>query len=237
MIGVVGDGIEAVVAGLEAAGESTRTGPPERILAADPEVIVAVGGAVADLVADRGAPEVPVVTVDAGEAFPDIADPAAAVAALRAGCRDTVAYPVFGVAVGGGHAGYALLDAMVVTTGPGRISEFRIDASGELGSFRADGVVVATPAGSHGYARSAGGPRLRPGSDAAAVAPVAAFTMSPDRWVVGLDVTIEITSQRDVPLSLLVDDERTAIDPERTVTVTKRGSIDVIAADPGADGS
>ena len=234
MIGVVGDGTDAVAAAIDDGGEHVRTGPPGRVLAADPDAVVAVGPpALSELVRDRGVSDAPILAVDAGGAFPDVGDPADAVADFRAGRLGTVPYPVFGVTVGDRHVGNAVFDAMVVTTDPARISEFRIASGGKLGSIRADGVVVATPAGSHGYARSAGGPRLRPGSGAAAVVPVAAFTMSPDRWVVGLDDPVEITNERDVPVSVLLDDERTDPDADCAVSVAATGAIDVVSPDAG----
>jgi NAD+ kinase len=233
MIGVVGGEAEAITAALEATGASVRAGAPEQVLGGDLDALVAAGAPVlSDLLRDRPVPEMPVLVVDAGEGFPGTDGPAAAAADLGAGRYTTIEYPVFGVAVGGEHVGNAVLDTMVVTSDPGRISEFRITSDAELGAVRADGVVVATPAGSHGYARSAGGPRLRRGSGVAAVVPVAAFTMTLDRWVVELDATIEIASERDVPVSLLLDDERMELRPECTVTVTASDTVDLVS--PGA---
>jgi len=232
MIGVVGDETGAVTAALEAGGTPWRTGAPASVLGADPDAIVAVGtSAVTGLVGGDRVPDVPILAVDAGDGFPVTDEVAASVAALRAGRYTTVDNPVFRVSVAGDHAGYAVLDAMVVTSDPGRISEYRVASDAELGTVRADGVAVATPAGSHGYARSAGGPLLRPGSAAIAVVPVAAFTMSPDRWVVDLEETVEIAGKRDVPVSLLVDDERREIRPNRPVTVTASDSISLVVPD------
>jgi hypothetical protein len=52
--------------------------------------------------------------------------------------------------------------------------------------------------------------------------------MSPDQWVVGLDTPVEITSERDVPVSLLLDHERRRLRPGRTVTVTAVDAIDLV---------
>ena len=230
MIGVVGADTGAVTAALEASGTTPHAGPPESIVDSDPEAIVAVGSSAMMSLADGGRiPDAPVLAVDAGEGFPDMGSVPDAMAALCAGRYTTVDHPVLRVSVGGDHAGHAVFDAMVVTGEPGRISEFRITADADLGTVRADGIVVATPAGSHGYARSAGGPRLRPESGAAAVVPVAAFTMSPERWVVGLDASVDISSERSVPLSLLIDDRRTAIADDDSVTAVARESISLVA--------
>jgi NAD+ kinase len=229
MIGVVGDATDTVTTALETAGKTVRSGTAGRVADGDLDAIVAVGGpALTALVGDGRVPEIPVLAVGAGPGFLDTGDVADAAGALGRGDYVTVDHPVFGVAVGDEHAGNAVADVMVVTSDPGSISEFRIGSGTEIDRVRADGVVVATPAGSHGYARSAGGPRLHPGVDAAAVVPVAAFTMSPDQWVVGLDAPVEITSERDVPVSLLLDHERRRLRPGRTVTVTAVDAIDLV---------
>jgi NAD+ kinase len=206
MIGVVGGDSGAVTAALEAVGETPLVGTPDRVLEANPDAVVTIGrAAIASLVRDRPVPESPVLAVAAGEGFPDVGvattpERGGPIADLAAGRYTTVEYPVLGVDVGAERLGNAVFDTMVVTRDPGRISEFRVVSETELGAVRADGVVVATPAGSHGYARSAGGPRLRGESGTAVVVPVGAFTMSPDRWVVGLDSPGELTSERDVPV-------------------------------------
>jgi NAD+ kinase len=234
MIGVVGTDAGAITAALDASGESTRSGTPEYVLEGDPDAVVAVGTSpVSDLLRDRPIPDVPILAVVAGDGFPAVADLTDAVANLGAGRYTTVEYPVFGIAAGGTHVGNAVFDTMVVTSDPGRISEFRIVSESELGAVRADGVIVATPAGSHGYVRAAGGPRLCPGTDVAVVVPIAAFTMSPDQWVVGLDAPVTITSERDVPVSLLLDDERRELHPDHSVTVAVRDTIAFVSPEIG----
>lgn len=232
MIGVVGHATDAVTAAVEATGADAVSGSPECVFDDDPEAVVAVGtSALRGLVHGGKVPDIPVLAVEAGHGFPDTGDTLNGVTALVNGDYATIDHPVFGVAVGDEHAGNAVIDVMVVTSDPGRISEFRITAGTEIGGIRADGVVVATPVGSHRYARSAGGPRLRPGVDAAAVVPVAAFTMSSDQWVVGLDAPVEITSERDVPMSLLLDDERRSLSQGSTVTVTAVDTIGLVVSD------
>ncbi|WP_394351524.1 hypothetical protein [Halobacterium bonnevillei] len=52
----------------------------------------------------------------------------------------------------------------MVTAEPARISEYAVETGTErVDEVRADGVVAATPAGSHGYARDADGPLLSRG--------------------------------------------------------------------------
>jgi len=250
MIGVVGEGTDALDAALEATGTALRSGSPEDVIGADPDGIVALGEAAMIELVGGTIPDAPILAVDAGEGFPAIGDASRGVAAAGGtspggdladaveafgdGAYSTVEHPVLGVTVGAERVGTAAFDAMVVTSDPGRISEYRVDADGELCQVRADGVVVATPAGSHGYARSAGGPRMRIGADALAVVPVATFTMDSDRWVVAPDAPVEIASQRDVPVSLLLDHGRRELPPDARVTVEATGTITLAVPDsPG----
>jgi len=57
--------------------------------------------------------------------------------------------------------------------------------------------------------------------------------MSPDQWVVGLDAPVTITSERDVPVSLLLDDERRELHPDHSVTVAVRDTIAFVSPEIG----
>ena len=73
----------------------------------------------------------------------------------------------------------ALNDAVVTKGAQGRLIEFELKLDGEfVYSLRADGVIVATPTGSTGYALSAQGPILHPTLPAFALVPLAPHTLS-----------------------------------------------------------
>jgi NAD+ kinase len=153
-----------------------------------------------------------------------------ALAALAAGEATTASHALLSVSVDGDHVGRAALDAGLVTSEPARISEYSIrGASGLTESFRADGVVVATPLGSAGYGRAAGGPVLAPGTGLA-VTPVAPFATAADSWVLGDRVTLRV--ERDEgDVSLLVDDRAVQVVPSGTpVRITTDGTVDVVCA-------
>jgi len=60
----------------------------------------------------------------------------------------------------------AMNEAVIITSRPAKISQFKIHVDGKfMEDFRADGVVIATPTGSTAYAMSAGGPILDPRVD------------------------------------------------------------------------
>lgn len=121
----------------------------------------------------------------------------------------------------------AVRDCAIVTTDPARISEYRAVTEGTtLTTFRADGVVVATPLGTATYSRAAGGPRLA-ADTGLAVVPIAPFAMAADHWVVSPPLTLRV--ERDDDVSVLADGRRVASGgADLTVSVSVAGSITVV---------
>ncbi|UPV73461.1 ATP-NAD kinase [Halorussus limi] len=232
-LGIVGDGAladeirDSVEADANAVG-----GPASEAVAADREAVIAVGET-ALLETVREGVEVPVLPVDAGPGYGGVdADAAAtAVESLLADEFETVTRSVLSVAVGGERVGPAMADVMLVTAEPARISEYAVRSRGELVSrFRADGVVVSTPTGSHGYGRSAGGPILEPGTGVVGVVPVAPFAVDVDNWVVSAERPVELTVERDEgEVSLSLDDRQVrAVPPHTTVEVAEDGAVELV---------
>ncbi|MFC6973918.1 hypothetical protein ACFQL1_03350 [Halomicroarcula sp. GCM10025709] len=121
--------------------------------------------------------------------------------------------------------GRTVWDTTLVTEDAARISEFAITTPTDtIDAFRADGVVVATPAGSPGYARRVGGPVLAP-SPVAVVAPIAPFATNPDHWVVPVDELTLSVERDEATVSLLVDDDRAG-------TVARGESVTLSESDP-----
>jgi len=74
-----------------------------------------------------------------------------------------------------------------------------------VNSFRADGLIVATPTGSTAYNLSAGGPIIYPSMNAMVITPICPFTLSNRPIVVPDDSMIEIrliTEKEEVALTL-----------------------------------
>jgi NAD+ kinase len=129
----------------------------------------------------------------------------AALSALVEGRCRTVRRPLLGV-TGAGHEAVALFDVALFAAEPGRISEFALDRDGDrLATVRADGLVAATPAGSHGYARAAGGPTLGAGTGVVAVVPVAPFSAS-DATGAGVGAAPWVLDPARVALSVARDE-------------------------------
>jgi NAD+ kinase len=88
------------------------------------------------------------------------------------------------------------LNDVVVTKGAlSRVLRLEIEIAGEqLGVFSADGVVVATPAGSTAYSLSAGGPVVSPEVEALLVTPICAHTLSARPMVVPLHAEVSVSA-------------------------------------------
>jgi NAD+ kinase len=203
-----------------------------------PNLVVAVGErAVLDLAtAPPAAPVLPVggpVDADAATAGPlwiPRERTERAVAAAVAGDGRPTSHPVFGVGVDGRRVGRAVTDVSLFAAEPARISAFAVGtAGGRLGRVRADGLVVATPLGSPGYARAAGGPVLGPGAGAV-VAPVAPFATAPDVWVLSVPPALSLSVERDEgPVELVLDGElRRRVGPDDRVTVRRAADLSVL---------
>ena len=235
MIGVVGpaDAAEGLVEAISAAvaDDVVRLDAAADVPAEGPDLVVAVGErAVSDLARDGVA--VPVLAVDAGAGVDSVvASPAPGVVErfLEAGV-ETRERPVLGVAVDGERVDRGVFEAMLVTSEPSRISEYAVETPGDTDRFRADGVVVTTPAGSEGYVRALEGPVLDDDADGLAVVPVGAFDIRPTVRVVGDDATLSIRVERDEgEISLLVDGVDVGqVAPWRPVTVEVVDAIEMV---------
>jgi len=98
-----------------------------------------------------------------------------------------------------------LNDATINKSALARIVEMRVTVSGLfVSTFRADGLIVATPTGSTAYNLSAGGPIIFPSMNAMVITPICPFTLSNRPIVVPDDSVIEvrlITENEEVALT------------------------------------
>ena len=230
VVGVVGEIDDGLVDAIEDAGGQVRTGTAEAVVADAPDVVVAVGEP-ATLAVARQHPSMPVVPVDAGRGLRSVPGDAAveAAASIVAGEWTTESHPLVAVELDGERVDRALLDVTLVTSEAARISEFGVTARAtRVGQFRADGVVVATPAGTPGYARQVGTPIVAAETGVLAVAPIAPFATNPDHWLVG-DERIALTVERDeADVTLFADDRSVApVSPGETVALTTDRSVTV----------
>ena len=202
-------------------------GDADEVTTASPDWIVAEGaGALCELV--RARVDAPVLATEPSsgsetelvgggdepdewtrQAIPTVprAEIGAAVEAADAGELPAVSRTPLVVAVDDTELGRALFDVVLVTDEPATICEYSIRTANErVASVRADGVVVATPAGSYGYASAAGGPILETGTGVVTVVPIAAFVTDADHWVLDAD-GVELGVEREQPVAVVADGE------------------------------
>jgi NAD+ kinase len=100
----------------------------------------------------------------------------------------------------------ALNDVVINKTALARIIEIEAYFNGHfINSFRADGLIVATPTGSTAYNLSAGGPVIYPSMNAIVMTPICPFTLSNRPIVVPDDGQIDVrlkTEKEEVALTL-----------------------------------
>lgn len=101
-----------------------------------------------------------------------------------------------------------LNDAVVTKAGISNLISVKVELdSGDLGRYRADGILVATPTGSTAYSIAAGGPILYPEMQALILNPICPFALSHRPIVLPPDevVTIRIDETQRADLILTVD--------------------------------
>ena len=122
-----------------------------------------------------------------------------------------------------GQVPYALNEAVVITSNPGKMLHFAIFVDGvEWERLRADGVVFATPTGSTAYAMGAGGPIVHPGVNAAIIVPIAPFNLSARPTVVDInsEINLELLVTKDA--ELIIDGQfYRKIGHENRISITK----------------
>jgi NAD+ kinase len=106
----------------------------------------------------------------------------------------------------GGVVGIGINDVVVEKVDSTRLVELVVAIDGErFVSYRADGLVVATPTGSTAYSFSAGGPLVDPRVDALVMTPVASHSLFDRPLVLPPDSVIEVTVARDRLVRVNVD--------------------------------
>lgn len=101
----------------------------------------------------------------------------------------------------------ALNEIVVSSSGIAKVINLKLKIDNTLaGSFRADGMIVATPTGSTGYSLAAGGPILDAEMSAIVITPICPFTLSNRPLVTaGKQVTINVSEKQRTNTILTVD--------------------------------
>ena len=96
----------------------------------------------------------------------------------------------------------------------------RIDA-GEWMQYRSDGVVVATPVGSTGYALSAGGPIISHDVPCLSLLPICPHSFFNRALLLSRDVTIELQNASDEAISLSMDGRELCLLPPQAIVCVR----------------
>lgn len=118
---------------------------------------------------------------------------------------------------------HALNDVVVARPMAGRLLDVDLSVDGSrLATYRADGVIVATPTGSTAYALSAGGPIISPQARVMLIQPIAAHMSFRAGLVVPDESVIEMGLHGDHQATLTADGfSNAALGQNDAVTVTR----------------
>jgi NAD+ kinase len=206
---------------------------PEEQLGEVVDLAVVLGGdgtmlRAARLVADRGKP---VLGINLGQlGFLAMFSPAEAKVALGAALAGKMPRAErMRLRVTFEHAGappvvrYALNDAVLHQGAMARLIDIDAYCDGQfIASYRADGLIVATPTGSTAYNMAAGGPIVVPGQAAMTLTPICAHALTNRPLVIGASATLSMRLAGDVRGVILTVDGQWASSflPGDTVRLT-----------------
>lgn len=197
-------------------------GTPPGEIAARADLVVVLGGDGTLLLAASvlGGRAVPIVGVNVGSLgfmteIP-LAELTPVLDRVLAGDYRTEARTKLGVRLWRGEAAVVdtevLNDAVVKETALARIVDIEATIGGAyLTTYKADGLIVATPTGSTAYALSAGGPIVHPTMDAMVLAPICPHPLTQRPIVVPGDSAVALTIKGEVAHQTLTLDGYTAV--------------------------
>jgi len=121
---------------------------------------------------------------------------------------------------------FRVLNDVVISNGSlARIVEFSVLVDDQpLASYRADGLIVATPTGSTAYSLSAGGPVVEPTVQALLVSPISPHTLSNRPVVLRPEAVVRIVvAEKEKDAILTIDGQETMALAGHDVIVVRRG--------------
>jgi NAD+ kinase len=105
-----------------------------------------------------------------------------------------------------GETRNAVNDAVISQRSLARLLDLEARLDGAIiATYKADGVIVATPTGSTAYTLAAGGPILTPDLEAIALTPICPHTLTNRPLVVRPDSRLSVTNLSESPVTLTVD--------------------------------
>jgi NAD+ kinase len=124
-----------------------------------------------------------------------------------------------------GETSHGVNDVVIEKVDSQRLVELSVQIGGvDFSTYRADGLIVATPTGSTAYSFSAGGPLVSPEVEAFVLTPVAAHSLFSRSIVLPSSQEIAITIHRDRTVKVSVDKQN----------LGQLGEGDRVVINPGA---
>lgn len=119
----------------------------------------------------------------------------------------------------------AVNDAVISRGALSRIIDLNVSIDGAaVSSYRADGILVATPTGSTAYALSAGGPVIAPNLKCIELVPICSHSMSARCVILSADSKVEIKSSSPDSKSYLTVDGQISVELSENDTVEVKSS-------------
>lgn len=124
------------------------------------------------------------------------------------------------------------LNDLVLTAGPiSHMIETQISVNGnQMGNFRSDGLIIATPTGSTAYSLSAGGPLVIPDMDVILINPICPHTLSNRPIVVSAESIIEIKLSKDDESN---ENAMVSLDGFQAIELESKSKIQIIKSPHG----
>lgn len=104
------------------------------------------------------------------------------------------------------HITTGIFDLLVSANQVAEIGTFDLHADSLHSQFRADGIAVGTPLGTHGYLNAAGAPIVEYGTETIIAVPLAQFDLQKSYWLFSPHTTITLDiRQTTTPMEVLTD--------------------------------
>lgn len=120
---------------------------------------------------------------------------------------------------------HALNEFVIDNFGSTRMLTLDISIDGALlGTIRADGLIIATPTGSTGYALSAGGPIIEPTSPVHVITAIAPHSLTVRPLIISnkSEIIVRVTSEAVTPALIVADgQEEVIVETPAIITITK----------------
>ena len=130
----------------------------------------------------------------------------------------------------------ALNDAVLHKGGVARMIRLAVSVRDEeVGTYSADGIILATPTGSTAYSLSAGGPIVSPGLDCIIATPISPHTLAVRPFILPADsaVTVEVLTPSEELLLTIDGQEDARLEPGDRITVQRADSPVLLVRFPG----